>query len=162
MNSSTEIFWDKVNDIGSAMLITRSQELGFHARPMIVTQDSFNGYLYFFSRLESAKAAELLKDSQAIVTFNDPRKEVYASVNGTARLTQATDLMRKHWTPRLKKYFDCEADSRELCLIEIEAHRIEVWDAEKNEMTTLFDTLKSMIGGKTDMSLPDSQVLHEY
>jgi general stress protein 26 len=130
----TNLLWEKIKDIKVAMLVTVTQEGGYHSRPMATVQEEYNGRLHFFTQSTAPKVDEILHEPRVLLNYTMPEESIYVAVYGEARIIEDRKLIHDLWSPFIQAYFrDGETDP-ELCLIEVEVVRAEYWDAGKNKM----------------------------
>lgn len=63
--------WNIVKKIKVGML-TSTNGSSYHARPMRIVQDEYNGVLWFYTRIDSDKTKDIYTDDNVCVTFCDP------------------------------------------------------------------------------------------
>lgn len=134
--------WQLIRNIDVVMLTTQSDEQ-LRARPMYQVQSRFDGTLWFITSESSAKAEELSDNRQVCLAYADINRNVYVSLSGTAGLTRDETLIDKFWNKTAEAFFDRGRDDPDVTLLEVHIERAEVWDAEKNIMTMLFEQAKA-------------------
>lgn len=138
-------------DVKFAMLTTVTAEGHLHARPMTTQQTEFDGDLWFIG----AKDAEGVRDMQARpqvnVSYADPGKGTYLSVNGTAQLVEDRAKLDELWSDFYKVYFEGGKEDPNIQLIRIEAHGAEFWESD-GKVRTLFSLARGLVtGDRPDM-----------
>lgn len=79
-------------------LTTRSPEGHLHARAM--TPASYEGLQFLFlANNASYKFDEIQADSNVNIAFVDAKTTNWASISGTASVSQDKDLIKKLWSP---------------------------------------------------------------
>lgn len=119
------------------------------SRPMMTQRADFNGSLWFFTRRNSHKVAELNEDQMVNLSFSSPKDERYVSIAGRARMVSDPEKAKELWNPVLRTWFPQGLDDPELALIEVQAETAEYWDAPSSKMVHLFGLAKSLTTGKS-------------
>ena len=110
----------------TAMLVTRTDDGGMHARPLSIADKRDDGALYFSTAIESPKVHELQADGHVNVVMQDGRR--FVSLSGTARVVQDRALVGALWTESWRVWFPKGKDDPNLALIEVEPRTVEYWD----------------------------------
>lgn len=138
---------DLIADIKVAMLTTRDEDGTLRSRPMgTQSADAFEGTLYFFTDIDSAKIFEV-EDSRAVnVSYAEPGSQKYASLSGNASVTQDRDQLEAHWNPMLKVWFPQGLDDPKVALLSIDVVKAEFWDSP-SKPAMLFAMAKAALTG---------------
>ncbi len=140
-----EHLFELVNDIDTAMLITRAGG-ALHARPMSVAELKPDADAYFATSLDSPKVAEIEADPYAMITFQDGSK--YAVITGEARVVRDRALIEKLWSEAWRVWFPQGKDDPSLCLLKLEAREGEFWDnTGAKGLRYLFEGAKAVLQG---------------
>ena len=107
------------------MLVTTSLEGVPRGRPMAIALYE-DGLLYFASRSEDEKLAEILNHPEVAVTLQ--KQGMYLSITGRARLETNTVLADRLWSPSMRLWFPEGPEDRHLTLIVVELLQSEYWD----------------------------------
>jgi general stress protein 26 len=118
-------FRDLVRSFDTAMLVTQTPDGASHARPMGIAEISEDGDLWFVSRDDSAKTAEIRGDQRTLVTMQSSAKQL--AIYGRARLVRDPQKIEALWREPWRVYFDDKHDPR-LVLIHVDAEEAEYWD----------------------------------
>lgn len=138
---------DMLGDFDSALLVTRSQAGGFHARPMAVAEVQPDGDLCFVTSLQTPKVAEIETDPEICVTFQSSSR--FAAVYGRARLERDRATIEKLWSPAWKVWFPEGKDDPSLCVIHVDIRHGEYWDnAGAQGVKYAWEAAKSLVKGK--------------
>jgi general stress protein 26 len=140
--------WTLIKDVRVAMLTSRDGEL-LRSRPMVASQSSFNGTLWFFTRASSHKVDEVGAGSQVNVSYAEPSKENYVSLSGEATLVRDRALIDQHWSPLLKTWFPNGKDDPEAALLRIDIAQAEYWDAPSSALVHLYGYVKATLTGRS-------------
>jgi len=130
-------FRDLMKDIPFAMFTTVTGDGGLRSRPMVASENAFDGALWFFTRTTSAVAQEIAGNSHVNVTYVSAPEDRFVSVSGTASVVRDADHATRMWSPAYNQWFAGGADDPELSLICIEIARVEYWDRKAGRMREL-------------------------
>jgi general stress protein 26 len=127
-----------IREIGVAMLATVRDNGSPHVRPMVTLfrKDSDNE-LWFFTAEHSAKTDEIEEDRHVAAAYADAKRNVYASLNGTASLVRDPALIQELWTPTLVTWFPGGKDDPNLALLRVKVRSGEYWDAPSSTMVEI-------------------------
>jgi general stress protein 26 len=139
--------WSLIKDVRVAMLTTHDGRR-LRSRPMHGFQDSFEGKLWFFSKLDSGKAQEVDRDHDVNLAYSDVEHHVFVSVSGVARLVRDREIMQRYWSPVVSAWFPKGLDDPDLGLIEVTVEFAEYWDADESRMRYLWEVAKAGARGK--------------
>lgn len=149
--------WRYIKDIKVAML-TSHDNGQLRARPMMLSQDKFDGTLWFFSRRNSHKTGEVTADPAVNLSFVEPKNDIYLSISGTARVVRDQQLIDRLWNQMVAAWFPEGKDSPEVVLLEVEVQAAEVWDSHESVMKQLYDMVRARIKDEK----PDMGTHHRY
>src|SRR3954447_17999905 len=68
--------FELIRGVRICMMTTAEPDGSLHSRPMYNMEADEHGNLWFFSRLQSPKVAEIAKDRQVNLAFADPDKRI--------------------------------------------------------------------------------------
>ncbi|MDP4174677.1 MAG: pyridoxamine 5'-phosphate oxidase family protein [Bacteroidota bacterium] len=140
--------WEKVKDIKVAMMTTHESNGSLRSRPMYTQEREFDGNIWFFTKDDSPKIAEINKDAQINLSYADLDEDTYVSVSGTAQVVKNKEKTKELWNPALKAWFPKGIDDPHLALIKINVDYAEYWDAHSGKMVQLLGMTKSVLEGK--------------
>jgi general stress protein 26 len=115
-----------LKDFDTAMLVTYSQGVGIHARPMSIAELTANGDVVLVTRADTPKAGEILADGAAALTFQADRK--FAALNGWATLEHDQTQVDRLWNPAWKVWFPQGKSDPAIRLIRFQIDNGEYWD----------------------------------
>ena len=72
-----------------AMLTTEEEDGSLHSRPMATQEVEFDGDLWFFTRVSSAKVWESEHHRQVSVTYANPDKNTFIAASGKVKVERA-------------------------------------------------------------------------
>ena len=134
---SAQQFRDLVKDIPFAMFTTITTGGGLRSRPMVATENAFDGTLWFFTRTSSAVALEVAGNTMVNVTCVSAPEDRFVSVSGTASVVRDVERAGGMWSPAYNQWFAGGPSDPELSLIRIEVARVEFWDRKAGRMREL-------------------------
>ena len=134
---SAQQFRDLVKDIPFAMFTTITTGGGLRSRPMVASENAFDGTLWFFTRTSSAVALEVAGNTMVNVTYVSAPEDWFVSVSGTASVVRDVERAGGMWSPAYNQWFAGGASDPELSLIRIEVARVEFWDRKAGRMREL-------------------------
>jgi general stress protein 26 len=127
-------FQDLIKDISFAMFTTVTGDGGLRSRPMVASENAFDGALWFFTRTKSAVALEIAGNQQVNVTYVSAPEDRFVSVSGSASVVRDLDRAAHMWSSAYSQWFAGGANDPELSLIRIETSRVEYWDRKAGRM----------------------------
>jgi len=140
--------WDLIRSIEVAMMVTEDGEY-LRARPMVGSQSTFDGTLWFFTRVGAHKVAEVAIDQWVNLSYSHPGKQDYVSVSGVASLVQDRSLIDAHWSESLRVWFPKGKDDPEIAMLKVAVQRAEYWDAPSSTMLHAYGYVKAALTGKS-------------
>jgi general stress protein 26 len=134
---SAQQFRDLVKDIPFAMFTTITTGGGLRSRPMVASENAFDGTLWFFTRTSSAVAQEVAGNTMVNVTYVSAPEDRFVSVSGSASVVRDVERAGGMWSPAYNQWFAGGSSDPELSLIRIEVARVEFWDRKAGRMREL-------------------------
>lgn len=114
-----------LQDFRTGMLVTRDDQGGMHARPMMVAEVDAHLNISFITRLESEKVSELLRAPQVGVTLQ--HGGAFVAVAGLAKVIVDPAEKERVWSRANNIWFE-GPDDPSAALISIVPQSIEYWD----------------------------------
>ena len=139
--------WSMIKDIKVAMMTSWDGE-AMHSRPMHGIQEEYEGKLYFFTREESAKTAEISKYDKINLAYADIDHNTFVSIAGRSRLVHDQERMRRYWNPMVSAWFPKGLNDPDLALIEVEADSAQYWDSTSSNMRYLWEIASANLTGR--------------
>ena len=137
-----------IKGVRVAMLTTIEADGTLRSRPMATQQTEFDGTLWFFTWLDTAKVHEIEHDRHVNLAYANPSDEVYVSVSGTARVVRDQAKAKELWNPIHKAWFPKGVDDPNLGLLRVEIEKAEYWDAPASSVVQLIGFAKAIATGK--------------
>ncbi|KAI0645935.1 hypothetical protein C8Q79DRAFT_1091939 [Trametes meyenii] len=148
-----------IKNVKVGILTTRSADGHLHARAMApagpVQPNQIS--LVFIANKASHKFDEIQNDSHVNVSFYDESTTNWASYAGTAKVSQDTEKIAKHWNATLSAWFGDLGDGvhkgdqndPRVAIIEVVPEEIRYWVATRSKIGQAVDVAFSAITGKT-------------
>ena len=147
--TSLEKLKNKIEEIGTAMLVTQEGDGDLRSRPMSTRLIDAEANLWFFTNEFSEKVAEILRDRTVNLSYAAPDKHKYVSISGRAQVVHDREKMKELWNPILKAWFPDGLEDPELALLKVTILQGEYWDAEASRMKQFVQIAKSIVTGST-------------
>jgi general stress protein 26 len=146
----SDLLWDSVRDIRTAMLTTREADGTLRGRPMATQQvrtsdDGVSGVLWFFSRFDSEKAKEIENDSQVQVSYVDKGLARFVSISGIASLTQEKAKIDELWHDDLDQWFKDGKNDPSVALTRVAVASAEYWTGPESKVDKFIDHVKEKL-----------------
>ena len=138
--------WDMIKATQFAMLTTED-EGELRSRPMVASQSSFDGTLWFFTQASAHKVDEVQADQRVGVSYSDPSKQNYVSMSGRATVVRDRAAIDAHWAEPLRTWFPKGKDDPEIALLRVAVTQAEYWDAPNSTMLHAYGYLKARLTG---------------
>ena len=132
------------------MMTTIDSNGDINSRPMLQNKEAeFNGYLYYFSLMDTRKVRDLYDIPTISLTYQDKEGKQFLQVHGEAELTNDTKLMAKHWDAALDTWWPLREHTERMCMIVVKVSWIRHWHEGKDKLIELIpasDTDRLNIG----------------
>src|SRR5262245_5847924 len=89
-----------IGEIRIAMLTTTTADGSLRSRPMTTQRAKFDGQLWFFSKRESRKAQEVMRQPHVSLSYTGPEGNSYVWVSGRAELIADAKKAEALWDGR--------------------------------------------------------------
>ncbi len=156
---SIEKIADLIHEIRTAMLVTLDEHGRPRSRPMGTVESRFDGTIWFFTSVDSAKVAEIEKNAKVNASYAKSSSEAYLSLTGTAEVLNDRERIRELWTPILRVWFE-NAEDPMIRLIRIDVEEAEYWDTPGGKVASLFSLVKGMVTGSgEDMKSDNGHII---
>lgn len=147
-----EKIWSLIKDAHVAMLTSEDGQR-LRSRPMVASQHDFNdGCLWFFTRDDSPKVAQVQASHQVNVAYASTSDGSYVSLAGQAELVHDRAVIDAHWNDKAKAWFPKGKDDPAVAMLKVTVEQAEYWDANSSKMVVAYEYLKArMTGGTPDV-----------
>ncbi len=125
---------DLVKDIRIAMMTTVAPDGSFDSRPMATQQSSFYGDVWFLTRAESGKVAEIRDDSHVSLLYSDPDSSKFVSAKGRAYLSKDRAKIQELWNPMYKAWFPEGQDDPSITVLRVNISEAQYWEASSSKL----------------------------
>lgn len=155
MTTELEKFYAAIESIDTAMMVTRRSDGHLRARPMANQKRAGGADLWFVTREDSAKLADLEQDSHINLSYYRDSNREWVSVSGTAVMSRDRDKIRELYEPDWGIFFGEEGDARHgtpddprMVLIGVTVHAAEFLEVNKSRPELLFELVKGWVTGQ--------------
>ncbi|QEG24963.1 pyridoxamine 5'-phosphate oxidase family protein [Mariniblastus fucicola] len=132
----------------TALLVTCGSDHVIRSRPMLNVNQNFTGSLYFLARSDDDVTRYLRENPQANVAISEPESGKYASLIGTADLSDDRKKAELLWTDRCVAWFGTKTPDPDTVVIEIDVEDAEYWDQNKSFGHSLAGMFSTLTGGQ--------------
>ena len=87
-----------------------------------------DGDLWFFTKRDSRKIAEVSADERVLVTFADPKNHHFVSIAGRAEVVSDRAKVASLWSEVFRPWFPAGPDDEKVVLVHVHADQAEYWD----------------------------------
>jgi general stress protein 26 len=140
---------EMAESIDFCMFCTKLNHFPIESRPMSTREVDEEGNIWFFSRLDSHKNADILEDNRVELHYASPKDSHFLSVSGRAKILKDREKSDELWTVFAKTWFQEGKDDPELSLIKITPEYAHYWDTKHGRMVSLLKIAASVVTGKT-------------
>jgi general stress protein 26 len=137
-----------IRGIRVAMLTTVEADGSLRSRPMQTQEAEFDGTLWFFTWVDTAKVHEIQRERHVNLAYANASDDVYVSVSGVARLVRDEAKARELWSPVHKAWFPKGLDDPNLGLVRVDVSKAEYWDTPSGKLVQLIGFAKALATGK--------------
>jgi general stress protein 26 len=143
---------DLLNGIRIAMINTVARDGSISARPMAVQDKTFDGKLWFLTRVRSEKVDEILQDQHITLTLTDTSDAKYLTLKGRASVSQERTKISELWSSMYKAWFSEGESDPEIAVLRVDVTEAEYWQASSNSLVRSAKYLAAAItGSKTSV-----------
>lgn len=143
-----ETLREVIKGVKVAMLVTETSDGSLRSRPMVTQGTEFDGELWFFTDVGSAKVFEIESERHVNISYADPSHDKYVSVSGLASLLNDRAKIRELWNPLAKAWFPGGPDDPQLTLIRVRPTAAEYWDRTSGTLVSIAGFFKAAATGK--------------
>lgn len=145
-----------ISDIKVAMMTTVDRQGHLRSRPMATIARPYDGKLWFFTHINTAKVDEIENDERVNLSYAKPEANSYVSVSGTARLVRDEQTKKDLWKPEFLAWAPKGPEDANLGLIHVLVDEAEYWDAPSGAMVNLIKMAKNLTGQPVIAKVTDS------
>ncbi len=130
------------------MLTTVEPDGHLRSRPMQTQKAEFDGQLWFFTPIDSAKVHEVQREQHVGLSYAKPDDQIYVSVSGKASISRDRKKMEELWNPIHRAWFPKGLDDPNIGLLCVDVEHAEYWDAPSSKLVQLGGFVKAIVTGK--------------
>lgn len=150
---------EMIAEIGTAIFTTIDQQGRLRGRPMRTQKPDADGRtLWFFTRADSPKIAELEQDPRVLLGYADTRSQDYVSIFGRGAVVRDAAKKRAAWSEGLRTWLPEGPESDKVALIAVEMEGAEYWDGISSSLRFAFGYAQAVVSGKPDTSGENAKV----
>jgi general stress protein 26 len=154
MSSELQTFYDLVENIGVAMMTTRTADGHLRSRAMATQKRADGADLWFVTFEGATKLDDLTGDPHVNLAFSRHDTQEWISVSGLATISRDRAKIHELYAPDWKIWFADDGDSRHgtkddprMVLIGVEIHAAEFLEVNKPRPVVLFELVKGWLTG---------------
>lgn len=141
--------WDMIKDIRVTLMATQDSNGKLHARPMVATQENFDGTLWFFTRADSRKVEEIEQNPAVLLNYAEPSDQNYVAITGTAEIVRDRQLIQDMWSEGMRTWFPDGKEDPNIALVRVNAESAEYWDAPSSALVYAYGYVKARLTGES-------------
>ncbi len=141
-----------IKDIRICMMTTAAGDGSFDSRPMATQKTEFDGTVWFLTRGESGKVAEIADDSHVSLLYADPGDSKYVSLKGRASTSHDRAKIHELWNPMYKAWFPQGEEDPAITVLKVDVTEAQYWEASSSKIVMGAKYLAAAVtGGKVDV-----------
>ena len=144
-------FWQLLEEFTFAMLTTHDTIDGkqvMRARPMAHYLDVDEGVIRFMSERTDDKVSEIADEHDVALIYAQPGNNRFVSVSGRANQTTDRALIKELWGPAAEEWFEGDADTADVVVIEVRPVEAEYWRKDDNAIKRGFEMVKGLVSNE--------------
>ena len=149
--------FELIKDVRVCMMTTVESDGSLHSRPMHSMDADEHGTLWFFTKLQSPKVAEISKDRQVNLAYSNPDDQHYVSVAGVAEVVRDKAKIEEKWSEPMRAWFPDGKDDPTIALIRVKPVRGEYWDSPSSTLVHLYGYVKASLTGQMPTDITEQQ-----
>ena len=143
---------DLLKGIHIAMMHTVATDGSISSRPMAVQDKTFDGKLWFLTRVSSEKVDEIQQDQHVTLTLTDKSDAKYLVLKGHASVNQDRAKISELWNSMYKAWFPKGESDPEIAVLRVDVSEAEYWEASSSSLVRGAKYLAAAVtGGKTSI-----------
>lgn len=142
-NDDVARVWDLMEKISICMLTTWDGN-NLHSRPMDARSRRAENAVYFLTDARHHKDDEIARYPKLALAFADTGDQKYASVSGTATVSNDRALIKELWEPTAKAWWD-SPDNPNIRVLKVTPTEAQFWDGPG----TVVSMVKMMVAAAT-------------
>ncbi|RYY68843.1 MAG: pyridoxamine 5'-phosphate oxidase [Chitinophagaceae bacterium] len=120
----------KMKNLDFCMMITQDGRNAYHSRPMSNNgKVEYDGNSWFFTYEDSNKVRHIEGDHKVSLIYQTD-KMLFIECYGQASIVKQKSILQEKWIDELERWFPQGIETPGICLIKVNATRIQYWDRE--------------------------------
>lgn len=145
-----------IKDVRICMMVTAAADGSMDARPMATQKadpkTGFDGTVWFLTRHESEKIAEMESDWHVTLVYSDPKDENYVTLKGRATISRDRAKIHEMWNPMYRAWFPEGEDDPQIAVVRVDVTEAQYWEASSSKIVVGIKYLAAAVtGGKVDV-----------
>ena len=141
-----------IKDVRICMMVTAAPDGSMDARPMATQKTEFDGTVWFLTRHESDKVAEMEGDSHVTLVYSDPKGQNYVTAKGRATISRDRVKIHELWNPMYNAWFPEGEDDPQITVVRVDVSEAQYWKANSNRLVLGMKYLAAAAtGGKVNV-----------
>ena len=138
--------WERLAKETVAMLVTHDASGTPIARPVQPVRVE-DGRLWIFTAVDGDIARDIERGAEVHVVYANPQRELFVSLNGSARLVVDPAKARELWSPLAGAWYPAGPDDANLALVRMDVHRGDYWDMKDAKLVRFFKLAAAAAAG---------------
>lgn len=148
-NNEVERVWSLMEKISICMLTTWDGN-NLHSRPMDARSRRTENAVYFLTDARHHKDEEIARYPKLALAFADTGSQKYASVSGTATVSNDRALIKELWEPTAKAWWDT-ADNPNIRVLKVTPTEAQYWDGPGTVVSMVKMMMAAATGTRPDL-----------
>jgi len=148
-NENVERVWDLMEKISICMLTTWDGN-NLHSRPMDARSRRNENTIYFLTDARQHKDEEIARYPKLALAFADTGGQKYASVSGTATVSNDRAKIKELWEPTAKAWWDTP-DNPNIRVLKVTPTDAEYWDGPGSVVSMVKMMMAAATGTRPDL-----------
>lgn len=141
-----------IKDVHICMMTTMAADGSFDARPMATQKTEFDGTVWFLTRHESGKVAELEGNPHVSLVYANPSDQNYVTAKGQATVSRDKAKIHELWNPMYKAWFPEGENDPQIAVVKVDVTEAQYWEASSSKLVMGIKYLAAAVtGGKVDV-----------
>jgi general stress protein 26 len=149
MATDNERVWELLGKLDYCTLVTQANG-AMQGRPMSSIPVAEDGKIYFLTDRNGRIDDEIAAKSDVLLAYSDGGSK-FVSVNGTARLVEDRETVKKLWNPGAQSFWPNGPSDPAVIAIVVEPQRADLWDGSNTVVASVKMALAAVTGSKPDV-----------
>jgi len=139
--------FDLVKNIQVAQMVTVDNGK-LRSRPMVARADRAADELWFFTSAASGKIRDLEANQEVLLTYSDPSRQNYVSIEGQGEVVRDTEKVRELWSEPVRVWFPKGPTDPDIALVRVKMREATYWDAPSSAFVYAYGYAKAVASGE--------------